>query len=122
MSDILIDPSTGDIKIEGNKVVVTKDIPTLVRQRLKHRLDTSKGEWFLDSNYGVPYFQSIFVKPFDKSFVDNILRRVILDTEDVVSISSYSSSLDHANRVFSITFSVVDSTNSTINIDNLQVA
>ena len=48
----------------------------------------------------------MLTKRFDKSVVDGLLRRVILETEDVVSITSFESSFNPSLRTYKTTYSV----------------
>ena len=121
MSDILLDEATGDIAVVGLTPVLTTDLGKLVRQRLKIRLDTYLGEWFLNSNVGVPYFQKLFKKPYNQLAVDSIFKGIILETEDVSRITSYSTNFDTAARTFSLTFSVLTSVDTGLDITILQV-
>lgn len=108
--DIQLD-NTGDLLISHFGISTTTDAVSALVQRLKIKLQLFKGEWFLNTNAGVPYFQEIFVKGFDQAYVDTIFRSIIINTTDVKSLQKYSSSFDRTNRKFSFTFTVlVDST------------
>lgn len=106
MTDIRLDELTNDILISGGKLSIISDNARAVRQRLLIRLRTFKGEWFLDSAVGVPYFQSILRQGVRKELVDVLLKRTILETEGVQRITSYSSTLNRQLRTYSASFSV----------------
>lgn len=120
MSDILLDEITGDIKVVANTLILTTDIGLLVRQRLQIRLDTFLGEWFLNSEIGVPYFQTLLKKPYKELLTDSIFKGVILETEDVISITKFETTFDAKTGVYTLNFSVLDSTNSELDITILQ--
>lgn len=61
MSDILIDPITGDITLADGDVSLADGLAAIA-QRVRDAFLTVKGEWFLDTTYGVPYFDDILVK------------------------------------------------------------
>lgn len=86
----------------------TQPLTQTVAQRLKIRLMTFRGEWFLDTEYGVPYWQSILGKKVPKSRVDSILQQEILAERGVKEIVSFTSSLQ--NRQYSASFRVKVST------------
>lgn len=73
-------------------------------QAVYTRLRIFQGEWFLNLNEGVPYFQKILGKPFDLSAIERIIKGVIQSTEGVRSITSFDSNLDTATRRYTVTF------------------
>lgn len=87
-----------------------------VAQRVKTRLYLLQGEWFLDTDAGVPYLQKIATKPVDLNYAESILKQTILETEGVDSISNWSASLNRDTRRFSITCTVSTIYGSTVNI------
>lgn len=104
--DILLDSETHDVVFVNGGAPVTSTEQDNVAQRLKITLQTFLGEWFLDTNVGVPYFESIFGKVVNKGSVDLILQNKILADAGVIEMVSFSSSVDTATRVYSMTFSV----------------
>lgn len=86
------------------KEFTTQPFTQTVSQRLKIRLLTFRNEWFLDTNYGVPWFQEILGKKPSKSKVDQILQQQILLENGVKEIVSFSSTL--INRQYSLKFQV----------------
>lgn len=75
-----------------------------VAQRLRIRLLTFEGEWFLDTVYGIPYWQRILGKKPTRSAIDQILQQEILEESGVKEIVSFSSSF--VNRKYSAQFRV----------------
>lgn len=118
--DLKIDYSTGDvIFVNGplTKSDVTQPLVETVQQRLFIRLRTFLGEWFLNTAYGVPYFQDVLGKKTTKSAVDLIMQQQILAEVGVKEITYFNSTL--INRQYSLNFrvKVVDgSTTDTISI------
>lgn len=116
MSDIYLNPSTGDIDLSTKQPILITEIATAVRQRLHIRLNTFEGEWFYDSYVGVPYFQDILGHKYSKSIIDNTLRRTIIETEDVVELVEYSSSFNPSSRTFNTTFTVTVSNGDLVSV------
>ena len=87
-----------------------------IKQRLLVALQIFKGEWFLDTDLGVPYFQTIFQKGVTKGVVDSILKRKIEAVEGVSRIVSFTSTLNNATRDYSCTFVCKTTTNETITV------
>lgn len=116
--DLLLS-SDGDLVFTNSSVDVTASRADSITQRLKIKLRTFLGEWFLDTSYGVPYFQDIFGKGRKKSTIDSIIQKAIIEEEGVEAIISYSSTFEGV-RSFNVTFQVkVDdgTTSSDINIE-----
>lgn len=79
-----------------------------IQQRLKIKLWSFQGEWYWNTDYGVPYFQSILgQKATSKEDVDDIFRDQITSTPGVISLLSYSSDFDSTLRAFSLDFKVL---------------
>lgn len=87
-----------------------------VAQKVRTRLYTLQGEWFLDTDAGVPYLQKITTKPVDLNYVEAVLKQTILDTEGVDSISNWSATLNRDTRKFSISCTVSTIYGTTANI------
>lgn len=105
--DILLDEVTHDVV--WNNGPLTKEFTTqpytqTVAQRLKIRLLTFRSEWFMDLNYGPPYWQEILSMKVNKSRVDRIFQQQILLEPGVKEIVSFSSTL--VNRQYSLNFRV----------------
>lgn len=69
--------------VKGQFVLLT-DENLAAAQRLECKFRQFRGEWFLDTRIGVPYYESIYVKKPNLQLVRRIFRRVIL-TEAVVA-------------------------------------
>lgn len=109
--DMLLGPDHDCLFVNGT-CPVTTDRVEAIQQRLKVKLLTFLGEWFLNTSYGVPYFQQIFGKQRDKATVDNILQNSILEEDGVIRIDSFSSSLS-TDRGYSLSFRVIVDDGST---------
>ena len=109
--DLLIDnnpisPSYGDLTFKNGPLTLdftTQSRTEVVAQRLYILLRTFSGEWFLDTEYGVPYW-SILGRKTSKSAVDLIFQRAILSENGVKEITFFESTF--ANRQYSLTFRV----------------
>jgi hypothetical protein len=104
--DILLDEFTNDIIYINGQIPVTPNELTTVSQRLKVRLQTFLGEYFINTTSGVPYYQRIFGKVRSKATIDTIFQQQILSDAGVIEITSYESTLDNASRFLDVTFTV----------------
>lgn len=76
----------------------------VVAQRLSIRLQTFLGEWFINTAYGVPYWQRILGKKVSKTAIDRIFQEQILSERGVREITSFSSTFQ--NRTYDMSFRV----------------
>ncbi|HMD69401.1 MAG TPA: hypothetical protein VKF42_11020 [Chitinivibrionales bacterium] len=126
--DEAVDPKTGDLMfnadagaysdyINDGGIVAGKD---QVRQNIEDRLRMVYGEWFLNTEIGVPWFDKVLVKNPDLSAIDIILKSTILDTIEVTELLAYKSALDRTRRKFSVTFTAL-SIYGNIVFNNLEI-
>lgn len=100
--------STRDLVFVNGQCPVTSFPVGVVAQRLFIRLRTFRNEWFFNTAYGIPYFQSIFTKT-TKASVDAIFQAEILDEVGVKRITEFQSEFDGRNRQYSLRFKVLTS-------------
>lgn len=106
--DLLMDVNgTNDLVYVNGECPVVSDLPGVVAQRLFIMLRTFMGEWFLNTQHGIPYFQNILGKKITKSGVDNILQDKILAETEVSRISEWTSDLAPQSRAYSVRFKVI---------------
>tara|TARA_R100000081_G_C4804407_1_gene166440 strand:- start:982 stop:1425 length:444 start_codon:yes stop_codon:yes gene_type:complete len=82
-----------DIEIVDGDFKLTPTEQLSIRQKLIIKLLTYQGEWFLSSEEGLPFFQSILGKNRSKETIDTIYKRAILSTEGVLEIVSFRSNI-----------------------------
>lgn len=98
--------SNGDMAFVNGECPVTSSLLDSVIQRTKIKLGTFYGEWFLNTTYGIPYFQVILQKTTPKAVVDSIFKTQILQDKDILSIVEFNSILDNQTRKYSMTFRI----------------
>lgn len=99
-------PNTGgvhDIQFDAGGSLKTVTDGEAVAQRVRQHIEFYQGEWFLDTEVGVPWFQFIFVEPFDQSTAETFLKAEILDVEGVAEITEFVVSVDKRARSFNLT-------------------
>lgn len=80
-----------------------------VGQAIQTRLKLLKGEWFEDTEDGLPLFQQMLGKRYSVNnlqIVDSLIRERILGTTDVTEITEYSSNFSSEDRTYSFTAKV----------------
>ena len=97
-----------DISFDGG-VIETVDGAESVRQRLIVRLNTFLGEWFLDENAGIPYYQYVLGQnPLNRVMLNAVFVSAILSTPGVLSLEKeIEYSYDGATRILGLSFSAV---------------
>lgn len=106
--DFKLDPISWDIIWHNGPLTkedTTQPLTETVGQRLKIRLLTFQGEWFINTVYGVPYFSRLLgQKQTSKAATDLIFQQQILSEEGVKEIVSFDSTF--VNRQYSLSFKV----------------
>lgn len=118
--DIKLSLLTGDAEFVNGGTPVTQDAGESVSQKLYIMLRTFAGEWFLNVDHGIPYFQSIFGQKVSVQAVDLIFQQKILEEEGVQELTSFSSNLNASSRTYSLSFSV-RAHDLVVDIQNLEV-
>ena len=105
--DILLNDQ-GDIDLGTNftmSLVKTKE--QLTKQKIKIALNTNRGEWAFNINFGVPWLRneynniSILTK-VPKGIFDSAIKDAILTREGVVEILEYRSVVDKVTRKITV--------------------
>lgn len=103
--DIKLDEDTGDIAFTNGESTVTSIGAEDLAQRLRIRLNTFQGEWFMDNTLGIDWWNRVMGKNRSKMAVDALIQDAILKEPDALQIVSYTSSIS-TDRKFSCSFRV----------------
>lgn len=82
------------------------DVPEAVAQAVKTRLLLIEGEWFLDVTSGTPY-ESQILGAHKSATYDQAIRTRIVETEGVLDLLAYSSSVVNRNLKVNATIATV---------------
>ena len=123
MNDLELDLIENDLVI--NKLGDLQLLNTeekVARQTAQINLLTFRGEWFLDLDLGVPYFQRILRRGATKELVDSILQDVVNNSYNIQRITKWRSSLDKVTNTYNLEIfeGVVDS-GEIVSITNLSI-
>ena len=116
MTDLRIDPTTEDIVMtRGRPEVITgKDAKA---QRIRARLLTVRGEWFLDTTFGLDYLGVVFVKGISRAVLAAHIKTEILRGADAGDlITQFDMSFDSDTRALTVaaTLESPDGTTTTV--------
>lgn len=106
MSDLKLDPDTGDLFFENGDLVMTSG-PDAIRQHISQRLKSFAGEWFLDLDSGLPYYRDILVKNPNTPAVAGLLQEEIVRTPGVLELTDFNLNLDKGSRTLKVSFNVL---------------
>lgn len=91
-----------------------------ILQRLWIRLNRELGEWFLNSDAGLPWYQGGYgmlgAKPSRKNDIDLLLRREIQQTEGIQQIVKYNAIYATGTRLYDVYCVVLLPNNRTIDL------
>jgi hypothetical protein len=78
-----------------------------VAQRVKSRLLSLEGDWFLNLSHGLPWFDLI-ERPADLARVERAVKGQILRTDGVSKITAFAMAADPITRRLTITTTIID--------------
>lgn len=104
--DIMLTSDTHDLKMSRTGDLLLVDGAARVAQQVKVTLLTFLGEWFLDTDFGVPYIESILVKNPKMAAINAILRARIIDVPGVNRIITLVPTFDRPARALRVMFEV----------------
>lgn len=91
-----LDLSTGDARLLTGLDAIA--------QHVRIRFRFIRGEWHLNLDEGVPYFEDVFVVGADLGVIESLCRQLLLTTPGVTSIVSLELTPDYAARTLEATF------------------
>lgn len=98
--------TNGDVVVDPFDLQLNDPGAEAVAQRIAITLKTFRGEYFLDTSFGAPWYQNILVKGVGIRLIDSILRRLIINVPGVIEMIEYSSSRDTGARSLRVEFKV----------------
>lgn len=96
-----------DLALVNGELVLVDDIAQCAAIELQNKFLFGKGEYFLDTREGIPYFEKIFVKNPDVLAIRQLFRSLILATRGVKNVLELSVTNDPATRKGSFSFRAV---------------
>lgn len=78
-----------------------------VAQRVRTRLQSFRGDWFLDLDHGLPWFEHM-AKPANLDLLEADLKRCILETPGVATLTAFSMNLDRDPRKCTVSATITD--------------
>jgi hypothetical protein len=102
--DLAFDFKTKKFILAAGDLTLTKDLEA-IRQAVQIRCQTFLGEWFLDLEAGIPYFQNVLVKSPNIAAIRQIFRNKIETVPGVVAVTRLDLNFDRQTRSLTLSFS-----------------
>ncbi len=93
-----------------------------IQQRISQVLKTIAGEWFLDFDYGLPYFEQVLIKNPNLPAVQDTFRRALLAVKGVSSVERLTLDLDTTSRTLTVSWVVLTDLGLLVGSDNITPA
>ena len=104
---LALETSTWDLHLDRTGNIATlSDAVALLSQRIQCRLQTFRGECFLDRSVGVPYFSEIMKKNPDLGRIRSLLAAVIAGVEGAKKVLSLDLQFAASTRTLTVRFRV----------------
>ena len=117
--DLKIDPATNDISLTQGLVDTVTAANLSKAQRIRSRLMTIRGEWFLDTTFGLDYYGVVWVKGTPREVLAAHVKREILREADAGDkITSFEMDYVGSTRTLTVTAKLqnADGTSTSVSI------
>ena len=102
MKDLLLDDS-GDLLLNELGDIQFTDS---VKQAIEIRIRWFAKEWKLGPDFGIPYFDEVFIKNPSEQLIEERMREAISEVEEVDEILSFSLFIDKILRKLEVVYAV----------------
>jgi hypothetical protein len=106
-----------DLEINNGDINLCKSDIDATAQIITIRLKTLAGEWFLDSNIGIPYLTQVLGKKRNDRFLRRLIAKEIQSVSRIKELSDFSFDEGSAPRNVAIKFKASLSDRSIISIN-----
>ena len=99
-----------DIRLDARSGLDVKDGLESLRQRVIEHLKLFRGEYYLDTSRGIPYFDEVFTRPVQPGMVSAVISSGILEkSPEVTGIKDIRLTFDTPSRsvIFEVTVDTV---------------
>lgn len=106
----------GDLMISEFDLKLTTN-SEIVEQRIRQALLTFRGEWFLNTELGLPYYENILAEKNSLQAIKAIFVDAIGKVEGVKELTKFEIKYDNDSRALAINFNLIDDFNNLIEIE-----
>lgn len=115
MKDFLLD-NDGDLVLSSGDIVITDSVV----QAIKIRLKWFANEWRINKEWGIPYYEEVFIKNPNTQLIEGRIKEEILTIDEVQEVSSVKVTINKETRRAAISFTAIvngQETNGEVQID-----
>ena len=117
MKDFLIAETSNNFELVNHDIDFTSGLDRYAAQKLRLKLTPFKGEYFLDSDIGLPYPDEILVKNPNIGLISDLFKAKIREVEEVSELTAFNLEVDSALRLLVCTFTVRLTDGSTVSLE-----
>lgn len=116
--NLYLSADTFDLVLDSNyQIRMTQTEAEYISQKIEGRLGLQRGEWFLNRDLGIPYYEEILKKNPDLNKVRNLFTSEILRIPEIKTLLEFNIDFDQKARKYTLSFiaeltsgAIVDST------------
>lgn len=101
MSDLALDPATGDLALTGGAASLVEG-DAAIAQLWAHHLTLFRGEWFLDQDLGIDYQNDVLEKGVRPNVLRAIFTAATLEVPGIAQVRDLRLALDRKTRILSV--------------------
>jgi hypothetical protein len=105
VSDLALDPVTGDLLVQGGDLVLIQGAAAIAQDWAK-RMTLFKGEWKLDRRVGIDFQNLIFDRKPSDALLRHVFEQVTRETAGVASIERLEFGFDRRTRALTVSAAV----------------
>lgn len=99
--DVLL--TDGDLDLSSGGLTWSRGL-TGVAQAIRVRIQMFKGEWFLNLDEGVPYYEDLLGQRYNEATVRKAFRAAIMATPGVLALDTFTTIFDAATRTVTVSW------------------
>lgn len=104
MKDFQLTENENDLELINKDFYITTEFSRYVSQKLRIRLSMFKGEWYLNINKGLPYFESIWIKNPNVSYIEDLFKIEITTCPGIEELLSFNLTIEKSTRELFVDF------------------
>lgn len=88
-----------DLEIARGDIAICATDADCIAQAISIRIKTLSGEWFLDSNVGIPYFTEVFGRKRSERFLQQLIVSEIEATPGVKRVKDFKTVINNERKM-----------------------
>lgn len=109
MLDLALTSDSHDIYLDDRGDLAMVAGADCAAQLLGVGLRLFRGEWYLDTEAGIPYYQQVLVNSPKSRVIEALFRQAILSSPEIERLLTFQMTIDRRSRTLSLAFTAVSS-------------